>query len=59
MDTNKEVLEMLSNIRPVDEGQKAEYIIYMPGKLLCITRHWIESEHHVMVNVEGMSPSLC
>jgi len=26
----------------------------MPGKLLGITKHWIEQEHHVMVNVVGM-----
>jgi len=52
--TNSQVLEIVSNIRPIDEGEKAEYIIYMPGKLLGITRHWIESELRVMVNIEGM-----
>jgi len=53
-DSNIDVLKVLSNMRRIDEGVKAEYSIEMPGKLLGITKHWIEHEHHVMVNVVGM-----
>jgi len=54
IDSNINVLKVLSNMPRIDEGVKAEYNIEMPGKLLCITKYSIERKHHVMVNVEGM-----
>jgi len=31
--TNREVIEILSNMSPIDEGEKTEYIIDIHGKL--------------------------
>lgn len=59
MSTNAEVLEIFEKMRPIEEGENAEYIIVMPEKLLGITKHWIEHNYQVMVNILGMKPYSC
>jgi hypothetical protein len=54
MDSNKNLLQILSAILPIEEGEKAEYEMEMTEKLLGVTKNWIEVTHHVMVNVVGM-----
>jgi len=51
---NSEVIEMLNNMRPIEEGELGEFVITMPGKLLGITRNFMELKYRVMINILGM-----